>query len=205
MSISSGAEEVYSLPEMVVTAEKMPVESKKEPQAVQVVDQKEIESLGAVNATQALELVTGINLSSGKAGSAASMGGTQVMLRGMNTNQVLILVDGRRMADEDTSQTKNAYLLSRIPLSTIDKIEVVRGPSGAMYGSDGMGGVINIITKKPDKEETVLGFHTGRRSGARTSAIRLGNSAAGIPPSITARQRCALFPTGTRGRMNAAS
>lgn len=161
MSISSGAEEVYSLPEMVVTAEKMPVESKKEPQAVQVVDQKEIESLGAVNATQALELVTGINLSSGKAGSTASMGGTQVMLRGMNTNQVLILVDGRRMADEDTSQTKNAYLLSRIPLSTIDKIEVVRGPSGAMYGSDGMGGVINIITKKPDKEETVLGFHTG--------------------------------------------
>ena len=83
------------------------------------------------------------------------------MLRGMNTNQVLILVDGRRMADEDTSQTKNAYLLLRIPLSTIDKIEVVRGPSGAMYGSDGMGGVINIITKKPDKEETVLGFHTG--------------------------------------------
>ena len=161
MPISSGAEEVYSLPEMVVTAEKMPVESKKEPQAVQVVDQKEIESLGAVNATQALELVTGINLSSGKAGSTASMGGTQVMLRGMNTNQVLILVDGRRMADEDTSQTKNAYLLSRIPLSTIDKIEVVRGPSGAMYGSDGMGGVINIITKKPDKEETVLGFHTG--------------------------------------------
>ena len=124
MPISSGAEEVYSLPEMVVTAEKMPVESKKEPQAVQVVDQKEIESLGAVNATQALELVTGINLSSGKAGSTASMGGTQVMLRGMNTNQVLILVDGRRMADEDTSQTKNAYLLSRIPLSTIDKIEV---------------------------------------------------------------------------------
>lgn len=59
MPISSGAEEVYSLPEMVVTAEKMPVESKKEPQAVQVVDQKEIESLGAVNATQALELVTG--------------------------------------------------------------------------------------------------------------------------------------------------
>ena len=111
MSISSGAEEVYSLPEMVVTAEKMPVESKKEPQAVQVVDQKEIESLGAVNATQALELVTGINLSSGKAGSTASMGGTQVMLRGMNTNQVLILVDGRRMADEDTSQTKNAYLV----------------------------------------------------------------------------------------------
>ena len=198
MPISSGAEEVYSLPEMVVTAEKMPVESKKEPQAVQVVDQKEIESLGAVNATQALELVTGINLSSGKAGSTASMGGTQVMLRGMNTNQVLILVDGRRMADEDTSQTKNAYLLSRIPLSTIDKIEVVRGPSGAMYGSDGMGGVINIITKKPASTR-------GRRSGARTSAIRLGNSAAGIPPSITARQRCALFPTGTRGRMNAAS
>lgn len=79
MPIPSGAEEVYSLPEMVVTAEKMPVESKKEPQAVQVVDQKEIESLGAVNATQALELVTGINLSSGKAGSTASMGGTQVM------------------------------------------------------------------------------------------------------------------------------
>ena len=216
MPISSGAEEVYSLPEMVVTAEKMPVESKKEPQAVQVVDQKEIESLGAVNATQALELVTGINLSSGKAGSTASMGGTQVMLRGMNTNQVLILVDGRRMADEDTSQTKNAYLLSRIPLSTIDKIEVVRGPSGAMYGSDGMGGVINIITKKQEygvlqarrsqtRKKRCSASTRGRRSGARTSAIRLGNSAAGIPPSITARQRCALFPTGTRGRMNAAS
>lgn len=115
MPISSGAEEVYSLPEMAVTAEKMPVESKKEPQAVQVVDQKEIESLGAVNEAGP-GACDGNQPSSGKAGSTASMGGTQVMLRGMNTNQVLILVDGRRMADEDTSQTKNAYLLLRIPL-----------------------------------------------------------------------------------------
>ena len=65
------------------------------------------------------------------------MTGNVVMVRGMESKHTLILVDGRRMAAENTGSTMNAYELSRINLADVERIEVIRGNGSALYGSDG--------------------------------------------------------------------
>ena len=153
----------YELPEVVVTAERKAIDRKQEPQAVTVVTQKDIEQKGASNVSEAVADVLGLDISRGSQNSTSAMGGHQLMIRGMNTNETLVLVDGHRLADEDTGQTQNVYLLSRLDLSKVERIEILRGPAGAMYGSDAMGGVIQIITKKPGHQEMDYGWHIGSR------------------------------------------
>ncbi len=69
----------------------------------------------------------------------------------MSANGTLFLIDGRRMAGE----VKNPYDLDRIPASSIQRIEIVKGPMSTLYGADALGGVINIITKKPTEDVQV--------------------------------------------------
>lgn len=75
------------------------------------------------------------------------MTGNQVQMRGNSTMHTLILVDGKRMAAENTQSSKNAYELKRINISDVERIEIIRSNGSALYGSDAIGGVINIITK----------------------------------------------------------
>lgn len=96
------------------------------------------------------------------------------MLRGMNTNHTLVLVDGKRMADEDTSVTQNFYVLDRISVDRIDRVEIVRGASSALYGSDAIGGVINIITKKPEKREVTVSAAAGTNELKNSYRFDLG-------------------------------
>lgn len=141
--------------DITVTAAKTEVEIKAEPQAVEVITAEDIKRLGADNVTAALRLAANLDLSK------AGMTGNAVMLRGMSTTHSLILVNGKRIAGEDTDVTQNVYTLNRINVDSIERIEIVRGASSALYGSDAMGGVINIITKVPEKEQTTAGFTTG--------------------------------------------
>ncbi|MGM9520463.1 MAG: TonB-dependent receptor plug domain-containing protein, partial [Phascolarctobacterium sp.] len=91
--------DVYGGEEFVITATKTPLEEKKVPMAVEVVTQEKIKDLGATNVLNALSLTENLNLST------SGMTGNQVQIRGMSTNHTLILVDGKRMAGEDTSVT----------------------------------------------------------------------------------------------------
>ncbi len=79
--------------------------------------------------------------------------GDQFTIRGSVTNDILILVNGRRIAGENIypNGSSNTRILDRLNLSNVERIEIVRGPGGALYGSDAQGGVINIITKKSEK------------------------------------------------------
>lgn len=141
--------------DVIVTAARTAEEIKAEPQAAEVVTAEDIKRLGADNVTSALRLAFGVNLSK------SGMTGNAVMLRGMSTNHTLIMIDGKRMAGEDTDVTQNVYALNRINVDSIERIEIVRGPSSALYGSEAMGGVINIITKVPEKQQTTIGLTTG--------------------------------------------
>lgn len=143
--------------DVVVTASRSEELVKVVPQAVEVVTAEEMKKLGADNLVTGLALAENLNLS------AASMTGNQVMIRGMETRHTLILVDGKRIAGEDAANTTNSYALSRLNLDSVERVEIVRGSSSALYGSDAMGGVINIITKTPNKEEVVVGASTGTR------------------------------------------
>lgn len=144
---------------VVVTASKTAETIKESPQAVEVVTAEEMKKLGADNLITGLQLADNLNLSAG----TQSGTGNQVMLRGMDSRYTLILVDGRRMSGEDTAQSANIYTLSRINLSNVERVEIVRGSGSTLYGSDAMGGVINIITKKATEEQGTVGVVTGNR------------------------------------------
>lgn len=153
--VSQGGDTQVKTKDVVVTATKTEAEVKAVPQAVEVIDSEDIQRMGANDVLTALSLANNLNLSK------AGMTGNAVSLRGMSTNHTLILIDGRRQAAEDTDVTTNVYALERMNVSDIDRIEIVRGPSSALYGSDAMGGVINIITKTPEKAGGTIGAVTG--------------------------------------------
>lgn len=147
--------DVIVTPDVVVTATRTQEEVKAVPQTVEVITKEDIEQLGATDVYSALRLAANVDVTS------AGMAGHNVMIRGMSTNHTLILIDGKRFAGEDTSATQNVYALGRLSLSNIERIEIVRGSASAQYGSDALGGVINIITKKSKDSSVMVGFSTG--------------------------------------------
>lgn len=147
---SQPAVEQVQTRDVVVTASRTEQLVKEAPAAVEVVTRDDIDKMGAENLAQALKLAAGINIMEN------GMVGQQVSLRGMKTNQTLIMIDGRRIRTEETDQTANYYELQRIDMNNVERIEIVRGAVSSLYGADAMGGVINIITKTPDKEQTTV-------------------------------------------------
>lgn len=156
-SVSDSDSTVSHIDTVVVTASKTKETIKAAPQAVEVITAEDMKKLGADNLVTGLQLADNLSLS----GATQSGTGNQVMLRGMDSRHTLILVDGKRMSGEDTAQTANIYVLSRINLSNVERVEIVRGAASALYGSDAMGGVINIITKKNAEEGGSVGVSTG--------------------------------------------
>ena len=138
---------VYTLDDVIVTASRTEQRVKEAPASVEIVTREDIDRLGAETLAQALALTVGLDVTEN------GMVGNQAALRGMSTNQTLILIDGRRIRTEDTSQTANYYELQRINMDDVERIEIVRGSVSSMYGSEALGGVINIIRKHPEKKQ----------------------------------------------------
>jgi vitamin B12 transporter len=131
------------LKEVVVTATKTDKDPQDVTQSVTVITADEIKKSGALTAAEVIERTVGVDLHEyGPKGSLANFS-----LRGSTAAQVLVLLDGRRM----NSTQNGEFNMSNLPiaLENIERIEIVRGPSSALYGADALGGVINIITKKP--------------------------------------------------------
>lgn len=128
-----------------------------------VIKEEDIKKGGAYNVRDVLKPLTRLNVME------AGMTGNQVSIRGMGTSSTLILIDGRRLAGEDSGSTMNVYELNRMSLDEVECIEVMRGAGSGLYGSNAMGGVINIIIKKNKKAGGYVGTWLGR-SG--TSFVR---------------------------------
>ena len=165
---ATAADAVVQTKDVIVTATKTEAEVQAVPQAVEVITQEDIQRTGANDVLTALSLANNLNLS------RAGMTGNAVSLRGMSTNHTLILVDGKRYAGEDTDVTTNVYALQRLNVSDIDRIEIVRGPSSSLYGSEAMGGVINVITKTPEQAGGTVGVVTGTRNTAEYFNVSTG-------------------------------
>lgn len=152
--------------EIVITATRNATGEDRVPAGVTVLTSKDWEKTGSLTVREALERIPGLNVTEG------GMAGNKVSLRGMGNGSTLILVDGRRLAGEDSPQTMNVYELNRLNLDRVRRIEVVRGTASALYGSDAMGGVIQIFTRKPGRE----GGYAGTRTGTREKTVYGGFS-----------------------------
>ncbi len=107
------------------------------PEETIVITADELDKLNAENALEALRWIPGMQINFKR----GAMGGDNFQMNESSTSDVLVLVDGNR--------TKGSYVISEIPVSSIERIEVVKGGNSVLYGTDALAGVINIITKKP--------------------------------------------------------
>jgi vitamin B12 transporter len=131
-----------SLPETIVTATRIPTPQERLPAATTVIDRQIIEERGYVTLADALVSVPGFNIvPSGGMGQV-----TSGFMRGTNSNHVLVLRDGVPM--NDASHPSGAFNFGNTLLGDIERIEVVRGPVSAIYGTAAIGGVINLITRR---------------------------------------------------------
>ena len=128
--------------------------------SIQVIDQDMINSTSSLSVPQVINQALGVTVND--AGSTSS-----VSIRGYNSDHTLILVDGLRISGKYGSSD-----LSSIPLSNIERIEIVKGPMSALYGADAVAGVINIITKNLSKDTVQASLFAGRtQNGQRNSYI----------------------------------
>jgi vitamin B12 transporter len=138
--------ETIQLPAVVTTAARLPQAAKEVIGDVTVLDQKAIQAAGTINLPELLARQPGVQISSnGGAGKNSS-----VYIRGNSANHTLVLIDGVRFG----SATLGSAALQHLPLAQVDRIEILRGPAASLYGSDAIGGVIQIFTKQGQK-----GFH----------------------------------------------
>lgn len=154
---SSAADEsksdVYQTDEIVITATKTEKIISDVSQDVSVVTGKEIERSNAQTVGDVLKYIPGLNLSNSDDIPGEST--YQTTLRGLRIDDgyVLFLIDGQRVKGRGMGEYGNG--LNQLPVEMIERIEVVKGSSSVLYGSDAVAGVINIITKPASKKESL--------------------------------------------------
>ena len=133
---------------VVVTASGFEQDIKEAPASITVITREELENKFYRDAYDALQDVPGVIVTGGG-------DRRDITIRGMSSKYTLILIDGKRQSSAETRTNSDSSGVEggwTPPLSEIERIEVVRGPMSSLYGSDAMGGVINIITRKVPKE-----------------------------------------------------
>ena len=142
---------------MVTTATKTEKNIEGVSASIIVITEEEIQKTGASTLDKIREKVPSINAQYGRFPHPSASSKASISLRGMGANGTLILVDGKRLSGE----TESPYEMTRITASMIERIEIVKGSMSTLYGSDAIGGVINIITKKVDKNVSTLDLKYG--------------------------------------------
>lgn len=171
------------LEEVVVTGSRNAQKLKDSPVSTEVITREQIEESGAQDLAELLEEHAGVRVV------RSPQAGANIQMQGLDSKYVLVLIDNQRTVGRIQSQND----LSRIAAEDIERIEIVKGPSSALYGSDAIGGVVHVITKKTRKpfearaiaeygqrNTLELGGHVGWRSpyvGGRVMAgWRLGEA-----------------------------
>lgn len=159
---------------MVITASRVPTQKVDTPADISVITKEEIADQNYANVSDALRAIPGVNvLGSGAKGS--SMGQDKILLNG--DERVLVLVDGRRMNLGSSGNSSADWLP---PVNAIERIEVLKGGGSALYGTDAVGGVINVIMKKGSD----IGNHvTVKAAGGSWNAEQYAISASGSTDS----------------------
>ncbi len=136
--------EATQLQTIVVSATGYEQDVSKAPASITVISREELDKREYNDITDVLRSVPGVVITGENASQTVS-------IRGMSSNYTLFLVDGKRQYSKDVNPNGDDYGMEKNilpPVASIERIEIIRGPASTLYGSDAMGGVINIITKK---------------------------------------------------------
>jgi len=134
------------MPPVVVTGTRIPTPPENTASPVTVITREEITQTQQRLVADVLRAETGVDIvRSGQPG-----GNTSLFLRGANSSHTLVLVDGIRM----NNGFNNAFDFSQLAVDNIEQIEILRGPQSTLYGSEALGGVINIVTKRAEGPPT---------------------------------------------------
>ena len=147
------ATEYVNMEDMLITAERIPTNKWDTPANVAVITAKEIEDNHYQDLAEALNSVNGVVANPGSGG--------EVYLNG--SAYVAVLIDGYRLKSGELDAGNDRIVeLRHIPnMKMIERIEILKGGGSALYGSDAVGGVVNIITKKGKRNETLIDINTG--------------------------------------------
>lgn len=153
---TQGGADVYEMDDTIVTAERMPSKTMETPANVAVITAKEIEANHFSSLDEAIGHVNGVSVVRGA-------GGERQYVRINGDDRVVIMVDGQKLNDDQGGLVgRSSVDMNMLPtMENIQRIEVVKGGGSALYGSDAVGGVINIITKKVYKNQTKIDMNTG--------------------------------------------
>ena len=168
-STTSFAVENINLDDVVVTASRISQSRDTVIGDVTVINREDIERAGAGSLTDLLRTQPAIQISA-NGGAGASSG---IYLRGTNDQHVVVLIDGLRI----NSVTTGVTAVENIPLSQMERIEILRGPASSLYGADAIGGVIQIFTRKGEAGKPVINAAFGLGSyGTKTAEAGISGS-----------------------------
>jgi vitamin B12 transporter len=158
---------------ITVTADRIPTALQRTGSAVTILRAEEIAKSSPSSLVDALRAVPGLDIAeTGGPGSTAT-----IRLRGANSGQTLVMIDGVRV--NDASGASGEFDVAVIAPALIERIEVLRGPQSALYGSDAIGGVVNIITRKGGGTPRVsVGLEGGSYGTINATAAATGSAGA---------------------------
>ncbi|UFS67247.1 TonB-dependent receptor [Paracoccus denitrificans] len=146
VTAQESSSEPVMLGTIVITATQTERDLRDAPASVSVIDGNDLEKRPVHDLADALQGAPGLTIS------GVGLGNRGISVRGMDTDHTLVLIDGARFSNSASAVAHSDYELGWIPASAIDRIEVVRGPMSSLYGSEALGGVVNIITRRPTDE-----------------------------------------------------
>lgn len=156
--------------EITVTATRIETPAKEVASSVTVVSQEDLERTKKATVLEALQEILGVSvIQNGPRGSAAS-----VFLRGANSEHTLVMIDGVEL--NDPISPSRSYDLAHLTVENIERIEILRGPQSTLYGSDAIGGVVNIITRKGEGKPR---FHLSTQGGSFGTLLSSAGMAGG--------------------------
>jgi vitamin B12 transporter len=150
VAISARAEDAQIQPTIQVTASRVPETVEDTLADVSVITRSDIDASVARDVLDLLRLQAGVDIY--RTGGPGQQ--TSLFLRGTNSNHVLVLIDGVRAASSNTG----AFAFEWLPLDAVERIEIVRGPRASYWGSDAIGGVIQIFTRKLEGPRVALEY-----------------------------------------------
>ncbi len=150
---------------LVVTGTRTERYLKDVPVTTQVVKGEKLSDLGARDISEVLSEVTGVQV-------VENQFGTGVELSGFDSEHILVLIDGTKMIGRVNGQLD----IAQIPVDQIERVEVVKGATSALYGSDAMGGVINIFTRRPENQWSINSDNSLGAYGRTNAAITLARN-----------------------------